>query len=303
MKIISSQLNAHLSQATTTIATLWKVKRADGVILGFTDHDHDVLYDAGDGDGPVNYVAAHGFTPTAQETGSDLGVDNLEVTAFIDVSAITDTDLRAGLYDFCTIEIRLVNYTDLTQGDLKLRTGTIGNVKVQNGVGNFEVRGLMYRCGLAIGKLYGPTCRAELGDSECTVNLTAYEQNGSVNSVTDHRTFVPNAGLLMIGSTTPTTPAPPGWFSQGLLTWLTGANAGFSMEIATWDGTSIELFENMQNVIAPSDTFTLSPGCNLTIGPNGCGRFNNIVNFRGEPFIPGPDQLMIYPNSDGSVPA
>jgi uncharacterized phage protein (TIGR02218 family) len=105
----------------------------------------------------------------------------------------------------------------------------------------------------------------------------------------------------MIGTATPTAPAPPGWFSQGLLTWLTGANTGFSMEVSTWDGTTIILFENMEFPMSAGDTFTISPGCNLTIGD--CQtKFVNIVNFRGEPFIPGPDQLTIYPNSDGSVP-
>jgi uncharacterized phage protein (TIGR02218 family) len=300
MKVISSQLAGHLAGSVTTLAVLWKIKRQDGVILGFTDHDQPVTYN--DGVDTVAYSPATGFTPSAIETNSDLATDNLEVTAFMDVTAIDEVDLRAGLYDFCTVEIRLVNYVDLTQGDLKIRTGTVGNVVIKNGIGNFEIRGLIYRTQIAIGKLFGPTCRAELGDSDCTINLALWTQNGTVNTDTDLRTFVPVSGLLMIGSSTPTLPAPVGWFDQGTITWLTGANAGFSMEISTWDGTTLILFENMQNQIAPGDTFSITPGCDLTIGPKGCGKFSNIVNFRGEPFIPGADQITIYPNSDGSVP-
>lgn len=303
MKVISPNLQAHLGLPVTTLATLWKVKRLDGVILGFTDHDQDIPYNAIDGDGLITYFAATGFTPTAQETGSDLGTDNLEVTAFLEVSAITDTDIRAGRYDFCTIEIRLVNYNDLTMGDLKLRTGSVGNVKSQNSMGFFEIRGLLFRLSTAIGEIFGPTCRAELGDSRCQVNLANFIQNGSVASVQDVRTFNPPANsLLMIGSATPTTPAPAKWFNAGVLTWLTGNNAGFTMEVRTWDGTTIGLFENMPFTIQVGDTYTVEPGCDLTRLGDCNTKFNNVINFRGEDTIPGMDQILMYPNADGSVP-
>jgi uncharacterized phage protein (TIGR02218 family) len=303
MKVISSQLAAHLNLSSTTLATLWKIKRQDGVILGFTDHDQDIKYDAADGDGLVTYYAAIGFTPSAVETGSALGVDNLEVTAFLEVSAVTDTDLRAGLYDFCTIEIRLVNYKDLTQGDLKLRSGTVGNVKSANGMGNFEIRGLLFRCSTAIGQLFGPTCRVELGDTKCGIDLSLWRQNGTITTATDYRSFTPPASsLLMVGSATPSTPAPAGWFDAGVLTWLTGPNAGFSMEVRHWDGTSIELFENMPFLITASDTYSIEPGCDLTRLGDCKTKFNNVLNFRGEDTIPGEDQILIYPNADGSVP-
>lgn len=304
MKVVSSPFAAHLALPVTTLATLWKVKRRDSTIIGFTDHDLDIKYNAGDVDGLVTYVASTGFTPTAIETGSDLAVDNLEVTSFLEVGAITDVDLRNGLYDFCTIEIRLVNYMDLTQGDLKYRSGTVGQVKSQNGVGNFEIRGLMFNTSTALGKLYGPTCRAELGDDECGIDLSLYIQNGTVNTVTNLQVFTPVSGLVKRGSGTPSAPAGDQWFTNGVLVWLTGANAGFSMEVKNWDGTIVTLFENMGFAIAPGDTFSIEPGCNLGTGPTGdCqNKFLNIVNFRGEPFIPGADQIMLYPNADGSVP-
>lgn len=303
MKVISPTLQSHLNNSVTTLATLWKVKRQDGIILGFTDHDQDIKYDAGDGDGLVTYAAAVGFTPSAQETGSELGTDNLEVTAFLEVAAITDTDLRAGIYDFCIIEIRLVNYTDLTQGDLKLRSGSVGNVKVQNNLGYFEIRGLLFRLSTAIGQLWGPTCRVELGDSKCTVDLSLFRQTGSVFSATDFRTFVPPANsLLMVGSATPSAPAPARWFNAGVLVWLTGSNAGFEMEVRNWDGATIELFENMPFLIQAGDTYTIEPGCDLTRLGDCKNKFNNVINFRGEDTIPGMDQILMYPNADGSVP-
>ena len=117
----------------------------------------------------------------------------------------------------------------------------------------------------------------------------------------DLRTFVPVTGLVMRGSSTPTVAAPDGWFNSGVITWLTGQNKGFTIEVLNWDGTTIQLFEDMPYPIAVGDTYTIEPGCSKDIGPTGCGKFSNIENFIGEPFMPGSDAILIYPNADGSV--
>jgi hypothetical protein len=109
-----------------------------------------------------------------------------------------------------------------------------------------------------------------------------------------------------------------GYFSDGIIKFTSGANNGLSMEVRAWDGTTIYLFEGMPFDLQVGDTFLIEPGCNLTI--NDCAnKFalvpligggttasaangGNIVNFRGEPFIPGMDQILNYPNADGSVP-
>ena len=44
MKTCSTALAAHLAQGQTTLAYLWKVKRIDGTILGFTSHDVDIVF-------------------------------------------------------------------------------------------------------------------------------------------------------------------------------------------------------------------------------------------------------------------
>jgi hypothetical protein len=208
MKAASSALQAHLAQGQTTCAYLWKVKRTDGTILGFTTHDRDISYDAGDGDGATTYLASTGFTNTADQGKSNLEVDNMEVTAFLDSSSITEADIRANLYDDAIISIRLVNWADLTQGDMLLRTGTLGVVKMANGLCTAEIRGLTYKLETVIGSTYGPVCRADFGsglngiamDSQwlCMIDVTLFRQTGSLASVTDSRTLVPTAGLLQV---------------------------------------------------------------------------------------------------------
>lgn len=287
MKSVSTDLLAHLAGETTTLATLWKVKRQDGTLLGFTTHDVDIVYDDGLGDGDVTYMASTGLQPSATETATDLGVDNLQVAAFLDSDAITEADIRAGFYDYATIQICIVNYADLTMGDLKIRKGTLGQIKVQNGQFSAEIRGLSFYFGTVIGKTFGPPCRADLGDADCTVDLSPLRQTGSVDTFSDAREFVPASGL---------SPADPGYFTDGVLTWTSGANNGALIEVSDWDGTTVTLFESMPFPIAHGDTFTIEPGCNKTIGD--CfGKFNNIANFRGEPYIPGTDAILEYPDA------
>jgi hypothetical protein len=87
-----------------------------------------------------------------------------------------------------------------------------------------------------------------------------------------------------------------GYFVNGALTWLTGANAGLSNIVRTFvpangpTPASIQLFIPQPKGIAPGDTYRIVAGCNRLLGT--CrDRFNNIVNFRGEPYTPGPDAL------------
>ena len=80
MKAASAALASHLAQSTTTLATCWKVKRRDGTILGFTDHDRDLPVDLGDGDGTISYMAATGYKRTGIKAVGDLNVAKLHGT-------------------------------------------------------------------------------------------------------------------------------------------------------------------------------------------------------------------------------
>lgn len=304
MKSASSALQAHLSQGQTELAYLWKIKRADGAILGFTTHDRDISYDAGDGDGPVTYFASTGFTNTATQGKSDLAVDNMEVTGFLESQSITEADIRANLYDDAIISIRLVNWADLTMGDLLLRTGTVGVVKMANGLFTAEIRSLFYKLETVIGSTYGPVCRADFGsgvngigmDSQwkCLIDVTLFRQTGSIALVTDSRTVVPAGELLMTGSLTPTTAAPAGWFNDGILTFTSGKLNGRVFEIKNWDGATLIFFLALVPAPAAGDTFTIEPGCDKT-ADNCLNKFNNIINRRAEDFIPGMDQILATP--------
>lgn len=82
-----------------------------------------------------------------------------------------------------------------------------------------------------------------------------------------------------------------GFFTYGIVKWLTGANAGYSMEVKGNSPGVVELTMLMPFPIQVGDTYQISEGCDGLFGT--CkSRFNNVVNFQGEPYIPGPDLIL-----------
>ena len=57
MKTLSLALQNHLVGECLTLAHCWKLTRRDSTVMGFTDHDRDLLVSG------VTYAAATGFTP------------------------------------------------------------------------------------------------------------------------------------------------------------------------------------------------------------------------------------------------
>ena len=214
MKQISAALAAHLAGEVTTLATCWKLTRRDGTVMGFTDHDENITFEA------VSYQAATGFTPSAIASSASLSVDNLDVEGMLSAGTIEEDDVMAGRYDFAQIEIFQVNYKDTTQGALAMRCGWLGEISLQKQHFVAEVRGLTQKLSQTIGELYSPSCRASFGDGRCKVNLAAYTVTGAIDSVAGSQQFIDAARSEATGR-----------FGFGVITFTSGANAGLSMEV------------------------------------------------------------------------
>lgn len=277
MKTIGSGLAAHLALPTTTLATLWKITRADGQVFGFTDHDADLTY-AG-----VRYAAAQGYEPSEIQTSGRLNVDNLEVVGFLDAVGITQADLEAGKWDYARVEVARVNRSDLSQGVLYLRCGEFGQVNVRDGRFVVELRGLMQFLQRNIGRVTAPNCDAKLGDARCGVNLVALTVAGTVTTATSRQQFTDSA-LAQAAH----------YFRYGLVTWLTGENAGARMEVKSFaSGGIVTLQLPMIGDVVVGDTFTIAPGCDKVRDGDCITKFSNAVNFRGFDLVPGVDRTVV----------
>lgn len=284
MKTVTPELKAHLAQEVTSLANCWTLVRRDGQRFHFTDHDQDLTISG------ETYLSAVGYQQTAVSSDSSLAVDNLEVTGIFDNETLLAEDLRSGMFDFAEIFLFTVNWADLSQGTMRLRRGTLGEVSMTaSGTFQGELRGMAQRLAAKVGDVYSPECRADLGDSKCRVDLSLYTVVAAVTAVIDQRIFSLNV-------TDPR--AVDNWFTNGVLTWQTGANAGRAMEIKYWQQAylGVMLFLPMPRPIVVGDTCRLYAGCDKR--HDTCrDKFNNIVNRRAEDFLPGIDAIILTPNS------
>jgi uncharacterized phage protein (TIGR02218 family) len=282
MRNIPSALQDKLNSGVTTLCRCWLITRAGGVRQGFTDHDADIVID--------DVVCRAGSGLTGSEVSQKLGlaVDGSELSGALADDTLNESDLAAGRYDSAAVELWLV---DWSEPDLRvlLAKGSIGEVRREGTAFTAEVRGLSQRLGENSGRLYTTTCPADLGDARCKIDLTnpAFSGSGVVVALSAISTFT--AHWLDVFD--------DGWFTAGRLTFTSGANTDLSVEIKSHrsDGAvALDLWQAMPEPIAIGDTFTVTAGCNKRFQT--CHeKFNNVINFRGFPHIPGNDFVISYP--------
>jgi hypothetical protein len=170
MKSIVASMRTHLDGTVTTLTSIWRIERTDGVNFYFTDHDEDIVFD--DGDGSATYIASTGYNRTAVASNVGLAVDNMDVEGVFDDASIKEDELRAGLFDYATVWVSLVNWADLNDGAIKMKKGKIGEVIITpQGIFRGEQRGLTQELSQNIVKPYQAECRVDLGSTACGVQI------------------------------------------------------------------------------------------------------------------------------------
>jgi uncharacterized phage protein (TIGR02218 family) len=285
MRDIPSALQARLDAGVTTLAHCWKLTRRDDVARGFTDHDDDLVIDG------VTYRAGTGFASSEATSRFDLSVDGAEIAGALSDDALLESDLAAGRYDAASVETWLVDWSDVSLRVLTARS-TLGEVRREGAAFSAELRGLADRLSQDSGRLFTARCSADLGDGHCRFDLAAAGLQGAGIATSIESTSTIVAGGLDEFS--------EGVFTGGKLTWTSGANDGLSVEIKEHRMAAgharLSLWQAVPEPIAGGDTFTIAAGCDKRFAT--CReRFDNVINFRGFPHIPGNDFVIASPDA------
>jgi len=149
--------------------------------------------------------------------------------------------------------------------------------------------------------MYTSGCTADLGDTKCKVVLGDFTDSGSVTALS----ISSNVNRVFVDTSLSESDRH---YDEGIITWKTGNNAGIQMEVrgyllsdpAETNDASVTLLEPMLLDIQVGDTYDISAGCDKSIGT--CfTKFDNVINFRGFPHIPGVAEMNNYGNRVSEV--
>lgn len=294
MRIIPTDLKAHLNGNPTTTCRLIKISLTNGTIYGICSLDRDIIYDDGTADGAITYVAANGFDPSTMSSDVGYSVPNAEAYALIsdDIPGVTVEMANAGDLDDAQWVAYLVNYEDLSMGHIALDAGDIGEVRVQQGlIWTPELLSYITRTRQPIGTTWSVKCRAIFGtpaasQTGCGIDASGLWVDGTVTEVggeTD-RVF---SGDNIIGDND-IAPYP------GRVLWVTGDNVGrdFAVEALESDN-GVTLVETTPRPIQVGDTYRIRPDCGKRYKEDCIDIWHNGPNFKGEPLIPTGDSSAI----------
>lgn len=285
---LSSGFAHHIGRGVTTLCHCWRVTRADGAVFAFTDHDMPLAF-AG-----VTFRADTGLSARALAQTSGLSVDNSEALGALSDDAIREDEIEQGRFDGAEVQAWLVNWAEPAQRVLQFR-GSIGELHRAGGSFRAELRGLTEPLNRPLGRVFQKPCSAVLGDGDCRFDLTTpgYAEERAIETVEEAQCF---RWAAFPGY-------DEGWFARGRLDLLDGPAAGlWGMVKSDYheDGQRvIELWEPIRGAVAEGTRVRLTAGCDKRMET--CRlKFNNLLNYRGFPDLPGEDWMMAVPRSDGA---
>lgn len=266
----------------------WRIERTDGTVYRFTSHDKEVIFRG------ETYTPCGSLLSSALQTSAEFGAtENMDLSGIISSGQISRGDLWAGRFDGADVEVWRVDWEATNNAEL-MAAGRCGSVQMGSTEFTFEVTTAGERLQQRpILQPYTPTCLYKLGDSRCSFNLPALQVSGSV-------TAIPSPNLRTVArrrmfTDTARTEAD-NYFQLGRLTWVTGANAGISVDVKSFASDVFILEQAMKHEIEIGDTYTVVPGCDHLFTT--CDvKFSNSINFGGFPHVRGTDDLQKTPGS------
>jgi len=283
-RTLTAGLTSHLALGEHKRCMMLRLDLADGTTLAITDHSADLDFDLGDGS--VTYSAGTGILPSDLALAVGIDGSDIEVTGPI-ADLVTRTAVIGGRYDDAVARLFQVNWSDLTIGALKLLKGRVTKAEVRGGQFSFTIASEASRFGQTIGRVVTAYCDADFGDTRC--GLTIIPLSATVATVTDERTFT----VTFSGS------YANDYFNRGTVTFTSGElNGTRPVEIFDWSAAgAVSLWTGLAEAPQVGDTLEIRQGCGKTRAD--CLAFDNVINFRGFPDVPGTDQVLRYPNPGG----
>ncbi len=232
------------------------------------------------------YLSVPGFVASSSLSSSAQGIEGVEITTIEGEGSISQQDVLSGRYAEAQCILEYVNWENLAGGFMILFAGIMGGITNDDESAlTFEIQGKFTKNRTVRINTYQPNCRADLGDADCKFDIFGDLKPFTITAVNSGISF--NTGTDL--------PEGDDFWKLGIIRFLTGNNAGISIEISS--STSVDgeitMFLPAPLVMQIGDTGEAFPGCDKTI-ETCIKRFGNVINFRGEPFAPQEGALFAF---------
>lgn len=283
MKNISSDLLALFNEKRRMYRVdLYTIKLATGQLLRYTDADRVVSI------GGNSWTLGPMLTRNTVRIVSGIQVSTLR----IDMSAKSDVLVNGvplmefvslGGLDNAFITLERGYSPDPSQinltGKMVIFIGRVADISVGRHVASIEVKSPTELLDVKIPRnVYQPGCHSTWADEACGIDKTLYTQSGVITSASTKRQL--NSDIIGADE----------YYSLGVVKFTSGVNNGLSYTVRKQIGGQIDLIANTIATPQIGDTFDVYAGCDKTMGT--CkNKFNNILRYRGMPFIPVPETV------------
>lgn len=282
MRAASAQLIALLDADQFLMADLYTITTVQNQVYRYTNYDYNLIVGGNIyfADGPI--ISREGFNLSL-----GVEVDNLSVSIestdenkfnLISVAqAFHNGQMDGARFKLERIFIDINTPTDTSAGALLLFEGRIIEPEFDRNVIHFNVASDLDDLSVQMPRnLYQPSCSNTLFDSACGLNRSAHAVSTSIDANSTQSRILCNVTQ------------PQGWFTQGVVEFLDGANAGLKRTIRLHETGTLLLTLPLLSVPKTGERIKVYPGCDKRL-ETCTNRFNNKSKFRGAPFIPVPE--------------
>lgn len=274
MRPLPPAMRRQLDSGVTHFCHGWLIERRDGVRLGLTDHDADLMLD------DVTYHAGSGMTLSALDIGVAPERAHPQAEGVLGSPHLHEADLRRGLYDEARFHLFLIDWRQ-PDNRLLLASGRFGPVQMTGPQFRVALRLQGDELAQIAGRLYQRDCDAVLGDARCGFQLTAPPFIWQTEILAHNRHSV----------TVPAHDSAAGWFRYGEAQIGDLPSLSIRDDRMVAQGRHISFWQEISPALAAERSIRLCAGCDKSFTT--CRRkFANQLNFQGFPDL-SDDRVLI----------
>lgn len=282
MRTASPQLIAMLNEDQFIMADLYTITTVQGDVYRYTNYDFDLNV------GGHNY-SSKGPIISREGISLSLGVevDNLNVSISVTneqtfegicvVQAFHNGQMDGARFKLERIFLSPSDSTNTSAGAVLLFEGRLIEPKLDRNRVEVSVASDLDDLAVQMPRnLYQPSCNNTLFDSACGL----LRQNHVVSTTIESGSTASRI-LCQVNQ-------PQGWFTQGVIEFLDGGNAGLKRTVRLHESGALLLTLPLLEAPQSGQRIRVYPGCDKRL-ETCINRFSNKEHFRGAPYVPVPE--------------